>query len=53
MGSPSIPAVKEGQRVNIMDIVADVPRGALGAKVHSSISGIVSGISKDFIEVEG
>lgn len=41
-GAPSIPAVKEGSRVNKGDIVAKIPEGSIGANIHASIDGVVT-----------
>lgn len=41
IGAPSIPCVKTGDQVNEGQCIADIPEGALGARVHASISGEV------------
>lgn len=51
VGAPSKPVVKKGDQVGVGDLVADIPEGALGAKIHSSISGKVKEITSDYILV--
>jgi Na+-translocating ferredoxin:NAD+ oxidoreductase RnfC subunit len=41
IGVPSIPCVKIGEKVTEGQCIADIPEGALGAKIHASISGEV------------
>ncbi len=53
IGAPSKPVVSVGDRVREGDLIADIPPGALGAKIHSSISGTVKEISPDYIVVKG
>ena len=40
-GLPSVPCVGPGQRVRQGELIADIPPGALGAKIHASIDGVV------------
>jgi Na+-translocating ferredoxin:NAD+ oxidoreductase RnfC subunit len=40
-GLPSTPCVSPGQRVRQGELIADIPPGALGAKIHASIDGVV------------
>jgi Na+-translocating ferredoxin:NAD+ oxidoreductase RnfC subunit len=51
VGAPSVPAVKEGDRVKKGALIADIPEGALGARVHASIDGTVSKVSSGLIEI--
>ena len=46
IGAPAQPLVKKGDRVLIGQKIGEVPEGALGCPVHSSVSGIVTDISK-------
>jgi Na+-translocating ferredoxin:NAD+ oxidoreductase RnfC subunit len=41
LGAPSQPCVKEGDRVERGGLVADIPEGALGSRLHAPVSGIV------------
>ena len=45
VGAPCIPVVKEGQQVRAGDLVAAPAQGALGANIHASINGKVTGIN--------
>ncbi len=49
IGAESVPVVKKGDRVNCGDLVADIPNGKLGAKIHASIDGIVEYIDEEKI----
>lgn len=42
VGSPAVPLVREGDRVVRGQAVAEIPAGALGARQHASIDGVVS-----------
>jgi Na+-translocating ferredoxin:NAD+ oxidoreductase RnfC subunit len=53
-GVPAEPCVKPGQRVRRGELIADIPAGALGAKVHASINGLVRETgNRIVIEAEG
>jgi Na+-translocating ferredoxin:NAD+ oxidoreductase RnfC subunit len=41
-GVPSTPVVKPGEDVSLGMLIADIPAGELGAKIHSSIDGRVT-----------
>lgn len=49
IGAPSLPVVKVGDKVKAGDLIADVPDGALGAKIHASLAGEIKSINKDSI----
>ena len=53
IGAPSVPVVKEGQHVEKNQLIADIPEKALGAKIHASISGTVTAITAEHIEIQG
>jgi Na+-translocating ferredoxin:NAD+ oxidoreductase RnfC subunit len=53
VGAPAVPVVATGDRVNAGQLVARAPEGKLGANLHASISGLVSGVFQDHIEIEG
>ncbi len=44
IGAPAKPVVSAGQQVSAGEPIAEIPEGALGAKVHASIAGRVSKI---------
>lgn len=51
VGARSVPVVKLNDKVKIGDLIADIPRGALGAKIHASIEGKVADIG-EYITIE-
>jgi Na+-translocating ferredoxin:NAD+ oxidoreductase RnfC subunit len=52
IGAPSRPVAAVGRRVNRGDLIADIPEGALGAKVHASIDGTVTEVTGEYIEIK-
>ena len=44
IGAPSKPVVKVGDQVKKGELIADIPKGSLGARYHSSINGEVTGV---------
>ncbi len=51
LGAPAEPTVKVGQEVRAGQVVGEIPRGALGARVHASIDGLVTAVSSEAVEV--
>ncbi len=51
-GAPAVPVVKQGDRVSRGTLVAEIPEGALGARVHASIDGVVTGVTPEAITVK-
>lgn len=51
VGAPSVPTVAEGDKVRKNQLVADIAEGKLGVKMHASISGTVTRITNDYIEI--
>jgi hypothetical protein len=51
IGAPSVPVVSHGQKVNRGDLIADIPDGKLGARVHASIGGTVKMFEEDAIRI--
>ncbi|GHU63176.1 NADH dehydrogenase [Clostridia bacterium] len=51
IGAPSVPIVRKGQRVKKEELIADIPEGSLGAKIHASISGVISDITDTGIHI--
>jgi Na+-translocating ferredoxin:NAD+ oxidoreductase RnfC subunit len=52
LGAPSVPIVKPGDAVAAGTVVAEIPEGKLGARLHSSISGTVSEVTGNYIMVK-
>ena len=52
VGVPSQPIVKVGDQVNEGDLVAEIPEGKLGARIHSSIEGRVTYIDNEKIIIK-
>ncbi|HOE26118.1 MAG: SLBB domain-containing protein [Candidatus Aureabacteria bacterium] len=50
VGAAAVPCVKVGQRVRKGQVVAEIPEGALGARHHASIAGVVKEI-KDAVVI--
>jgi Na+-translocating ferredoxin:NAD+ oxidoreductase RnfC subunit len=44
-GAPAVAVVKEGERVRSGDVVAVPKEGALGARIHASIDGVVRAVN--------
>ncbi len=51
VGARSVPVVKLNDKVEVGDLIADIPKGALGAKIHASIEGKVADIG-EYITIE-
>jgi len=51
-GAPAKPVVNVGDRVRKGDLIGDIPEGALGAKIHSSIDGVVRSVTAEEIRIE-
>ena len=49
LGSPAKAIVSVGQRVKAGEVVADIPEGKLGARIHSSIDGRVKSINGEIV----
>lgn len=52
-GTPAIPCVSLGQKVRMCDIIAASPEDKIGSVYHASISGKITGITNDTIEITG
>lgn len=46
LGAPARPVVKEGDRVRKGDLLGEIPEGALGARVHASMDGVVLSVGE-------
>lgn len=51
IGAPARPVVRSGDRVAAGDCIAEVPEGALGARVHASISGVVRSVDDKSVRI--
>jgi RnfABCDGE-type electron transport complex C subunit len=51
IGVPAVPTVKGGQFVQKGDLIGTPEEGKLGANIHASISGFVTSISDQYIEI--
>ena len=51
VGVPATPVVKTGDAVKKGQLVAEIPAGALGARIHASIDGIVAQVTGEAIEI--
>jgi Na+-translocating ferredoxin:NAD+ oxidoreductase RnfC subunit len=51
VGAPALPVVRAGDPVTRGALVAEIPDGALGARVHASIDGVVAGVTPAAITV--
>ncbi len=52
VGVPSVPSVSIGDIVRKGDLIADVPAGKLGAKIHSSVNGKVTHVNEEYIRIK-
>ena len=53
VGAPAVSVVSEGQQVKRGTMIADIREKALGAKIHASITGTVTKVTDDWIEIRG
>lgn len=51
-GVAALPVVQPGDRVQVGDLVGEIPPAALGARVHASLSGVVRDVTSEFITIE-
>jgi Na+-translocating ferredoxin:NAD+ oxidoreductase RnfC subunit len=49
IGSPAIPVVRVGENVRKGQCIGEIPEGKMGARVHSSIDGVVKSINETII----
>jgi Na+-translocating ferredoxin:NAD+ oxidoreductase RnfC subunit len=49
LGTPAKALVSIGQRVKAGEVVADIPEGILGARIHASIDGQVKTIDGEIV----
>jgi|LGVF01.2.fsa_nt_gb Na+-translocating ferredoxin:NAD+ oxidoreductase RnfC subunit len=51
IGAPAQCLVKAGDRVVKGDLIGEIPDGALGARIHASIDGVVTGIDGGVVKI--
>lgn len=51
IGIKPVPIKKVGTKVNKGELIADISDGEISAKIHSSITGEITNITDDFIEI--
>ncbi|MFV0449473.1 MAG: 4Fe-4S dicluster domain-containing protein [Vibrio sp.] len=51
IGAPAVCLVKEGDRVEKGQCIGDIPEASMGARVHASISGVVSSIKNNVVTI--
>lgn len=51
IGAPAVATVKVGDMVTAGDVIGEIKEGALGARVHASITGKVSAVTAEAIEI--
>ncbi len=49
VGAPATAVVSEGQRIERGELIGEIPPGQLGARIHSSISGVVRSVGKSVV----
>ena len=49
IGAPAEPIVRVGQRVRKGQVVAEIPRGQLSARIHASIDGTIKNIGSEIL----
>ncbi len=52
IGAPAKPVVAVGDCMTAGDLVAEIPENALGARIHASITGVVTGVTKDAVTIK-
>ncbi len=51
LGAPAVPVVSAGDMVEKGQLVAEIPEGALGARIHASVTGTVKDVSQEGIRI--
>ncbi|MFH1503002.1 MAG: 4Fe-4S dicluster domain-containing protein [Candidatus Eisenbacteria bacterium] len=52
VGAPAVAVVAQGEDVLEGDLLGEIPEGKLGARVHASLSGVVSAVSTEAVTIE-
>ena len=49
IGQAALPVVKAGDRIRKGDLIGEIPEGALGARVHASIDGVIESVGDSIV----
>lgn len=52
-GAPALPVVSVGEAVVVGQLIGEIPPNALGARIHASITGVVSAVDQNSIHIHG
>lgn len=52
IGAPALAVVHAGDRVKPGDLIGEIPEGAMGARVHASIDGVVTAVENGIITIK-
>lgn len=52
IGAPALAVVHAGDRVKTGDLIGEIPEGAMGARVHASIDGVVTAVENGIITIK-
>ncbi len=51
IGKPAIPVVQPGETVKIGDLLAELPKDSLGARIHAPLAGQIAAVADDHIRI--
>ena len=51
IGAPAHCVVSAGQKVQVGDVIGEIPEGAMGARVHASLDGVVESVANGFVTI--
>ena len=51
IGAPALCVVSAGQKVHVGDVIGEIPEGAMGARVHASLDGVVESVANGFVTI--
>ena len=51
IGAPAVPVVSERENVSCGQLIGAAAEGALSVNIHASISGVVTSVSGEFVEI--
>ena len=52
IGAPALAVVHTGDHVKTGDLIGEIPEGAMGARVHASIDGVVTAVENGIITIK-